>query len=200
MAMAGEANAPGRPLRRLARFFISPNELRRPADRIEGVIVMLLAAAFLAATAVAPFLGMRLYQWERAHTARLHPAVAVLSQSGPSNGYMAGFGVAAARWRVPDGQWRSGTLTTETAPGISGAPAGARVPVWLTGSGVPADPPGSKTGNVFTAVVLAIDAAGGAGVVLIICYWLCRRALDRRRLAAWESDWALTGPRWTSRR
>jgi hypothetical protein len=24
--------------------------------------------------------------------------------------------------------------------------------------------------------------------------------LDRRRLAAWESAWSLTGPRWTTRR
>jgi hypothetical protein len=25
-------------------------------------------------------------------------------------------------------------------------------------------------------------------------------ALDKRRLAAWESAWTATGPRWTSRR
>ena len=101
---------------------------------------------------------------------------------------------------VPDGRWRSGTLTTETAPDISGAPAGARVRVWLTGSGEPARPPGSPAGRVFTAALFATDAVVAVGVVLLICYWLCRLALDRRRLAAWDSDWALTGPRWTSRR
>ena len=45
-----------------------------------------------------------------------------------------------------------------------------------------------------------ISAACGAGIALIVCYWLCRLVLDRRRLAAWESAWALTGPRWTTRR
>lgn len=53
---------------------------------------------------------------------------------------------------------------------------------------------------LFTAIVIAISAACGAGIALILCYWLFRMALDRRRLAAWESAWALIGPRWTSRR
>jgi hypothetical protein len=199
MAMGSGAGTAGRPLRRLARLFMRPNKLRRPADRVEAVIVGLLSAAFLAAAVGAPYLGMRIYRWERVHEAHLHPAVAVLSQRGPTGGYLAGYGLAAARWRVPDGQWRSGTLTTENAPGISGAPAGARARVWLNGSGELADPPGSPAGKVFTAVVFAFDAVGGTGIVLIICYWLCRLALDRRRLAAWESAWARTGPRWTTR-
>jgi hypothetical protein len=41
---------------------------------------------------------------------------------------------------------------------------------------------------------------GGAGVVFVIFYALWRLALDRRRLAVWESAWSLTGPRWTTRR
>jgi hypothetical protein len=52
---------------------------------------------------------------------------------------------------------------------------------------------------VFAAVLFAVDGVGGAGIVLIICYWPCRLALDRRRLAAWESAWARTGPRGTTR-
>jgi hypothetical protein len=188
------------PLWRLGRLFIGPNKLRRRTDRAESVIVFLLSAVFLAAVAAAPYLGARIYQSEAAHAPHLHPAVAVLSQSGPAGDYVPGYGQAAARWRMPDGQWRSGTLTTDTAPGISGAPAGARVRVWLNGSGVPAAPPGTSAGRVFTAVLLAMDAIGGAALVMFGVYWLCRRVLDRRRLAAWESDWALTGPRWTTRR
>ena len=59
---------------------------------------------------------------------------------------------------------------------------------------------------MFAAVLFAVDGVGGAGIVLIICYWPCRLALDRRRLAldrrrlaAWESAWARTGPRGTTR-
>jgi hypothetical protein len=51
---------------------------------------------------------------------------------------------------------------------------------------------------VFADVVIALGAAGGTGIVLVICYWLCRLALDRRRLAAWTVEWSLTGPGWTS--
>jgi hypothetical protein len=29
---------------------------------------------------------------------------------------------------------------------------------------------------------------------------LGRRALDKRRMAAWDADWRATGPRWTARR
>jgi hypothetical protein len=198
--MVGTVGGPDGLPRRLGRLLVGPNKLRRRTDRAESVIVFLLSAVFLAAVAAAPYLGVRIYQLEEAHAPRLHPAVAVLSQSGPTGDYIVGYGQAAARWRMPDGQWRSGTLTTDTAPGISGAPAGARVRLWLTGSGQPATPPGTPSGRVFTAALLTMDAVGGAGTVLLICYWLCRRALDRRRLAAWESDWALTGPRWTTRR
>lgn len=131
--MAGMASGPGCLPRRLARLFTGPNKLRRRTDRVESVIVSLLSVIFLAAAAAAPYVGIRIYQRERVLAPHLHPVVAVLSQSGPVGDYVMGYGQAAARWRIPDGQWRSGTLTTETAPGISGAHAGARIQVWLTG-------------------------------------------------------------------
>jgi len=109
-------------------------------------------------------------------------------------------GQALARWRAPDGRELSGLLTTVTAPGIWAAAPGTRVQVWVTSSGEPTTPPPSRALMIFNAVLFAFWAAGAAGVALLCCYRLCRRALDRRRLAAWESAWALTGPRWTSRR
>jgi hypothetical protein len=198
--MDGEPKVRGRPLRRLTRLLLRPNKLRRSSDRIEAVIVLLLSAMFLAAVAAAPYLGMRIYQSETTRAAHLRPTMALLSQSGPTDSYRMEYGPAAARWRLPDGQWRSGTLTTETAPAISGASAGTWVRVWLNPSGQPAGPPASGPENVSVAAVLAFFAAWGAGAVLVICYWLCRLALDQRRLAGWELDWALTGPRWTTRR
>jgi hypothetical protein len=39
-----------------------------------------------------------------------------------------------------------------------------------------------------------------AGMTLLLAYALCRAALNRRRLAAWESAWNRTGPTWTTRR
>lgn len=198
--MADEARStrvPG-PLRRSARLLLGPSALRRPSDRLEGILIVLLSAAFLAVVALAPGLALRSYRSEQAAAARLHPATAVLTQTGPGNGYMSSLGETRARWRAPDGRWRSGTLTTLTAPDILGAGAGARVGVWLTSSGQPQNPPPDGTA-VFAVVVMAIGAVCAAGLLLGICYWLCRLALDRRRLTAWTSDWSLTGPGWTTR-
>jgi hypothetical protein len=200
MIMGGTARAADRPLRRLARLLLRPNQLRRRTDRIEGVIVLLLLATFLAVVAAVPFFGERFYRAQRADAAQLHQGEAVLSQGGPAAGDLTGSGEAVARWQAPGGQQRSGILTTVNAPGIWGAPAGTRVQVWLTESGMPSAPPPGTDEVAFSAVVISIGAACGAGIALIICYWLCRVALDRRRLAAWESAWSLTGPRWTSRR
>jgi membrane protein DedA with SNARE-associated domain len=50
------------------------------------------------------------------------------------------------------------------------------------------------------AALMALAVAAGIAAGLLIPYWLGRLVLDRRRLAAWESAWALTGPRWSSRR
>jgi hypothetical protein len=203
MIMTGETRAPvPAPSRavRLARLVIGRNRLRRPCDRLEGLLVMLLAAVFLAAVAATPYFGERLYQSQRADAARLYAATAVLTQSGPSDSYMTGEGEATARWRAPDGRQQKGILTTSTAPGISGAVNGARVQVWLTDSGRPQAPPVSAVESMFGAVVLAIATVCCATIVLLICYWLGRLALDRQRMAAWASEWSLTGPRWTTRR
>lgn len=195
--MADTARAP-RALRRWARLLVGPSALRRPCDRLEGIVIVLLWAAFLAAIAAAPALAGRLYQSQQAAAGRLHPATAVLTENGPGLDYTSSLGEAAARWTTPGGQRRSGTLTTLTAPGISGAAAGARVSVWLSSSGQPQPPPPGDAG-LFADAVIAFGAVVTAGGMLLISYYLCRRAIDRRRLAAWTADWSLTGPRWTTR-
>jgi hypothetical protein len=186
---------------RLLRWLAGRNTLRRPVDRIEGTVLMALTAAFLVAMALASVIGVRTYQSQRASSAGLRPAVAVLSQAGPLfYGVVAPLGHAEARWRDPGGGEQSGVLSTATAPGILGAKAGARIPVWLTRSGQPVAPPGDQVAMIVSALAPSTAVAGGAGIALLVCYGLCRFILDRRRLAAWESAWSLTGPRWSTRR
>ena len=186
---------------RLVRWLAARNTLRRPVDRIEGTVLVVLTVAFLVAVAVASVLGVRTYQSQRAASVGVRPVVAVLSQPGPlSYGSMAQLGEAEARWRDPGGSEQSGVLTTATAPGILGAAAGARIPVWLDRSGQPVAPPGGRVAMIVNALAPGVTVAGGAGIALVVCYGLCRLVLDRRRLAAWESAWSLTGPRWTTRR
>jgi hypothetical protein len=198
--MPRQARTAARPMLPWARMLLGRNELRRGCDRVEAVVVLLLMAAFLAAIAGAFVLGGHVYRQQRAEVAQLHPGVAVLTQAGPHNNALNGAGKATARWHAPDGQPRSGMLTMVNTPGIWGAAAGQRVQVWLTGNGEPVPPPPGPAEVMFTAIVIGISAVSGAGAVLIGGYGLARLLLDRRRLAAWESAWELTGPQWTPRR
>jgi len=184
---------------RLARMLAGRNPLRRPIDRFEGAVLVTLAAIFGLAVAVAAIVGTHTYESQQA-AARLDPAVAVLVQHGPPAGSLPGAGQAEARWRVPGGGERSGVLTTATVPGISGAAAGTRVAVWLNRSGQPAGPPPGQAVMVIYALVTGGAVTAVAGVALLIAYALARHALDRRRLAGWETAWATTGPSWTAKR
>jgi hypothetical protein len=198
-------NVKVRRVSRLARLLTGRNALRRHVDRIEGVVLVALSAAFLAAVAVACIVGAHTYQSQRAATVGLRPAAAVLLEDGPAADGLprvgqARVGQAEARWSVPGGGQQSGVLTTATAPDIAGASAGARIPVWLNRSGQPVAPPADQTVMILYALIAVAVVAGLAGLALLLVYALCRLVLDRRRLAAWESAWDRTGPNWTTRR
>jgi len=190
----------GRRVSRLARLLTGRNALRRPVDRIEGVVLVALSAVFLAAVAFACVVGTHTYQSQRAATAGLRPAAAVLLQDGPAVGGPGRVGQAEAQWFEPGGGQQSGVLTIVTAPDIAGAAAGARISVWLNRSGQPAAPPADQAAMIIYALMAGAVVAGLAGLALLSVYALCRLALDRRRLAMWESAWDRTGPRWTTRR
>jgi hypothetical protein len=199
--MSGKARGLMRSTQRLGRLLAGRNPLLRPHDRIEGATILVLAVAFLATMAWASFLGAHLYQSQLAGAAQLRPATAILTQDGPPPGiWLLPTGQVLAHWPGPGGREKSGVLEAATTPGISGAVAGARVIVWLNRLGQPAAPPSGRALMMVSAVLMALAVAAGIAAGLLIPYGLCRLALDRRRLAAWESAWASTGPRWTGRR
>ena len=185
---------------RLARLLTGRNALIRPVDRIEGAVLVALSAAFGVAVVIACLFGTHTYLGQRAATAGVRPATAVLLQDGPSADSLGRVGQAEARWPVPGSGERSGVLTTATVPGISGAAAGTRVAVWLNRSGQPAGPPPGQAVMIIYALVTGGAVTAVAGVALLIAYALARHVLDRRRLAGWETAWARTGPSWTAQR
>jgi hypothetical protein len=182
---------------RLARMLARRNPLRRPSDKFEGLVLVVLTAVLGVAVAVAAIVGMHTYQSQQA-AARLRPAVAVLVQPGPPAGSLPRVGQAQARWPAPGGGERSGVLTTVTVPAISGAASGTRVAVWLSPSGQPAAPPAGSAVMIIYALISGAAVTGLAGVALLIVYALVRHVLDRRRLSSWETAWARTGPSWTA--
>ena len=175
---------------RLARLLAGRNPLRRPYDRIEGAVLLAMVGASL--------LGRHLYQSQRAAEAGLRPATATLIRGGPVGRLTPAYEVLA-RWPVPGGRERSGVLTAVTAPAVISTAVGTRVPIWLNRDDEPAIPPSGQIIIITVALLTAVITAAGAALGLLSCYVLCRVALDKRRLAAWESAWASTGPRWTSR-
>lgn len=195
--MTSSPRRAGGAMRRTGRLLLGRNELRRPSDRIEGATVAFLSAAFLIACVAAALFARHLYESEHA-AASSRPAVAALSRPGSvANGLASTVG---PRWRLPDRSQRSGIPTTQTAPAVSYAPARTSVPAMLGRSGEPPAPPASPGDLVVNASFAAVILMMVAGVVLVLCYLVCRRALDRHRLARWESAWAAVGPQWTRRR
>jgi hypothetical protein len=188
------------PALRMVRMFLRRNELRRSSDRVEAVVVAALMAVFVAAIIVAAFLATRVYRSEQATSASLRPTVAVLSWPGAvAETPILHEATAMATWRLSDGTARSGLLTTAVAPGIFGQPAGASIRLWLDRSGAPSAPPQGAGGMAIGATMAGLAIVVASASLLTFCYRLCQRGLDRRRLANWSSDWAVTGPQWTSR-
>ena len=139
--------ADGLPLRML-RMFLRRNELRRSSDRVEGVVVAVLMAAFVAAVVVAALLAAHVYRSEQATAASLRQTVAVLSWPGAiTETPVLHEATAMATWRLSDGTTRSGLLTTDVVPGIYGQRAGASVQLWLGRSGVPARAAAGRGGH-----------------------------------------------------
>jgi hypothetical protein len=190
-----------RRMRRVLRLMAGRNVLRRPVDRIEGAVLATLAAAFGVAVVISAIIGAHTYQSQSAAATGLHQVTAQLIQHGPLNGGLPHvIGQVEARWPAPRGGQRSGVLTTATTPNIADAPADARVQIWLNQAGQPAVPPAGQAVMIIYALIAGCAVAAVAAMGLLICYGLGRLVLDRRRLAAWESAWNLTGPRWTTRR
>lgn len=176
------------------------NPLRRATDRAEAALVVGLLAVFLAGAPVAAITAGHVASAAGSGSAQpaKHKVRAVLLQDASPPAYSP-FGVVMiptlARWTAPDGSRRTGLINPS-----SGGRAGTTVTIWTSDSGKLLDPP-LRRGQVSAQAALAAMAAPVAlGLVLLIAGMLGIGALNRRRLAAWESEWRVTAPKWTSRK
>jgi hypothetical protein len=176
------------------------NPLRRWSDRAETAVLGVLIAAFAVGVPFAVYAAGSLAhamaaREQQAQDATVHRVTATLLQPAPVWNAETGALATDARWRAPDGQVRTGLVD---AP--SGAKEGSAVPVWVNQAGQIADPPLTASEVAAQADLAETLTVGGLALLLITAGWLARRALDRRRMAAWDADWFANGPRWTSRR
>ncbi len=179
------------------------NPLRRASDLIETALLAVVVVAFFVA---APFAAQQSGAWMHAtaHRAQIaqqaarHQVTAVVLEPAPS-AQMGGWGAAdawvPARWTAPDGK-----VMTDKVLEPAGTAAGAKVRVWVTRDGQLSSQPlldSQVSGQVLLSQVLSVVALA---ILMLVIGVLGRRALDKRRMAAWDADWRATGPRWTARR
>jgi hypothetical protein len=98
------------------------------------------------------------------------------------------------RWTAPGGAPREGEVY---APG--GARAGTTITVRADRSGRLEPAPVQRADVTIWEVFAALAAAVLAAAAVAVTGFFARRALDRRRLAAWDAEWSRTGPQWTGR-
>jgi hypothetical protein len=186
--------------RLLRRLRPEDNPLRRPVDRWESTVVLVLALLFGLAGPVATVVaGLSTYDHLGSRAAvlraeRTHVTATVVQDAryAPATAGWAGGAVATveARWTAPDGSVHTGDLVTG-----SGTRAGDTVRLWTDAQGrIRPEPlsPGqvlmlSGYAAVGAAAVLAVALAGAARVARVLA--------DRRRYADWDREWLDVAPR-----
>jgi len=177
------------------------NPLRRAMDRAEaivagGLVVALLAGAPLAAVAVGHAVYSTGSRAAQAQQATWRQVPAVLLASAPSPGLRQYLVTVQARWTAPDGARHADAVLA--APGTR---AGRAVMVWVDAAGrLTGCPPLQQAQVRGQAVLAAMLTPLAAGFVLLSAGLLVHAMLGRRRLAAWDADWQITGPQWTKGR
>lgn len=179
------------------------NPLRRKADKAEAYI---LAGFLAAAIAVAPFAAhlagdaghTAAQQTARQELATSHEVKALVLQgaTGTASGYSLDSGfLARIRWTIPGGRAETGQVAVPP-----GTKKGAVVGVWITNSGQLTNPPLQPAQVAGQADLAAAGALAGIGLLYLCEAIIVRMLFNRRRLAAWDADWAATAPMWNRQR
>ena len=201
-----KARRPGPCLARCARRLgFDRNPLRRRTDRIEAAIrlatmILLLAAVPIAAIAVARQADHLAVRQAQAQQTAEHQVTAVLLQRAAATGVSDPYTsiqltYVLARWRPPGQPTRSGQVLA-----TAGAAAGSTVTVWIDHSGAVTSPPPDHRTIASDVCIAAVVTCLVAILLVLGSNALAGRALDRRRLRAWDADWRATGPLWSGYR
>ncbi|MDQ1043056.1 hypothetical protein [Streptomyces sp. V4I2] len=102
---------------------------------------------------------------------------------------------ATVRWTEPNTGARTASARV---PG--GTRQGDVVDVWFDARGRSVSPPPDGTAVWQHTLAIGACAVGGTVAVVLLGHSVVRGAANRRRMAEWEREWALTEPQWTRRR
>ena len=174
------------------------NQLRRPIDRAESLVIGGLAIAFLVTAPLAAVVaaqasydaGAHIVQTEKAHWHQV-PAVLLSSTVVPGDGYQPS---VVGMWTAPNGTMRTGM---GPAPPI--ARVGAKVKVWVDAAGWQTGEPLQMSQVRSQMALAAIFASLILGMVLLCAGQLAHYLLRRQRLASWDVEWRTVEPQWSGR-
>ena len=187
---------------RLGRFVrrwrFDRNPLRRPTDRIETTLLAVLVIAFLVG---APFAAIATGAWVHGmarhaqlaeQASRTQVTAVTLAVIPPGAGDLVW--QAQARWEAPGGH----TVTHEI-PVPPGTKVGEKLKIWTDRAGDETTAPLLDSQVAEQADLGATGGVIGLAAVVAVAWALARWTLNKRRMAAWDTDWHATGPRWTTR-
>ncbi len=194
---------PGRRLDRLARWLgVDGNPLRRGTDRIEAALRLVMMIMLVTAVpAAAVFAGQQADQLalNRAHAQRAadHLVNAVLLEQAQGTGAPDPYTSVQTTWVLA--RWQPPGLPPRTGEVLAtaGARKGSTVRTWIAPSGAVTAPPLDHRDIVGDVCIAVVATCLVAWLVLLASGALARRALDRRRLNAWDAEWRASGPLWS---
>ncbi|MES4891811.1 hypothetical protein [Streptomyces sp. NPDC096012] len=174
------------------------NPLKRRADVLEAWVVLgawlLTVLAGVAAGLVADRSVEHGLARERAAS---RPAVARVVGRAPGPPHAHGRHAsgervwAEVRWTVAGGSARTGLVRVRPGSG-----AGSPVTVWTDPEGYLVSRPSSPAEAAFRAALIGCLVGVSTAAVLFIGGLVLRGRLERRRMAAWDTEWARLGPQW----
>jgi hypothetical protein len=160
-------------MRAVRRLGLDRNPLRRSSDRIEAGLLCGMIVAF---AVLAPLTAVKASQWVTATGAReVRTEQTTQSPTAPS---------------MPS------RVTPYKAAGYVSMPEGALIPVRVPTKGTPLTMAQVRSRAQLAVVVAPVALA----LVMALVFWIIRRMLDRRRMAAWGLAWSVIGPQWSRRR
>ncbi|MGJ5749743.1 Rv1733c family protein [Streptomyces puniciscabiei] len=174
------------------------NPLRRRADVVEAWVVLgawLLtvlagvAAGLVAAGTVEHGLARERAAWR--------PVVAHVVERAPGTSPMHRHATAGERvwakvgWTVADGSTHTGQVRVEP-----GSRAGTPVTVWTDPQGRLVGRPASASEAAFRGNLIGCLVGVSAAAVPLVGGLALRGRLERRRMRAWDTEWARLGPQW----
>ncbi|GAA3434940.1 Rv1733c family protein [Kutzneria kofuensis] len=178
------------PVLRLARQIgFGRNDLRRPVDRVDGLIVGFAVLVGVALVVAGVLAGLRLGAYEagvaaRQQATRTATTAVLLKDSGPSL-------TAPARWTT-----RDGTVHTGPVDAFSQQSAGASIQIWTDPAGAVVSRPITVLDVVLMVFVTLVAGLTVAFIVLRALVHLVRLPIQRWGARTWEADWARTAPQW----